>query len=218
MPCHEKHLTKPGSSLLRSPDALIFSQSTALEFFTNQGSKMKKSIALAITIVSLNAFAEDKKIVDPFDLSESASKVEELGLITKPEVDALEDRAKELFNAENCKSAIPVLIEYSKKSNWLANMIAATLDPYYGASYDDRKEYPYDKLKPLIPLESLANDYKKKRNIAFAMQGECLVKTGDSKGAIPVLLKALDLIDIDNDVWWARTRNNLLQVIEVSAK
>ena len=179
---------------------------------------MKKTILFAIALTSINAFAEDKKIADPFDLSASASKVEELGVITKPEVDALEEKAKELFNSGNCKAAIPVLIEYSKKSNWLANMIAATLDPYYGASYDDRKGYSYDKLKPLIPLESLSNDYKKKRNIAFAMQGECLVKTGDNKGAIPVLLKALDLIDIDNDVWWERTRNNLLQVIKVSAK
>ncbi|WP_339144434.1 hypothetical protein [Pseudoalteromonas galatheae] len=179
---------------------------------------MKKAILFAIALASINTFAEEKKIVDPFDLSASASKVEELGVITKPKVDALEEQAKELFNSGNCKGAIPVLIEYSKKSNWLANMIAATLDPYYGASYDDRKGYSYDKLKPLIPLESLANDYKKKRNIAFAMQGECLVKTGDNKGAIPVLLKALALIDIDNDIWWERTRNNLLQVIQVSAK
>jgi hypothetical protein len=87
--------------------------------------------------------------------------------------------------------------------------------PIYGV--DDRKDYSYEKLKPLIPLERLANDYKKKRNIAFAMQGDCLIKTGDNKSAIPVLLKALDLIHIDNDVWWERTRNNLLKVIEVSA-
>lgn len=177
---------------------------------------MKKIILLAFALTSLNILANDEKIIDPFDLSASASKVEELGVITKPDVDALEEKAKEIFNSGNCDAAIPVLIEFSKKSNWLANMIAASLDPYYSASYDDKKGYPYDKLKPLIPLESLANEYKKKRNIAFAMQGECLVKTGDKKDAIPVLLKALDLIDIDNDVWWERTRNNLLQVIEVS--
>jgi len=180
---------------------------------------MKKIILIALAIASVNAFAqEEQKEVDPFDLSESASKVEELGVITKPEVDALEERAKELFNSGSCKEAIPVLVEYTKKSNWLANMISASLDPYYGASYDDRKGYSYEKLKPLIPLERLSNDYKRKRNIAFAMQGECLIKTGDDKGAIPVLLKALDLIDIDNDVWWKRTRNNLLEVIQVSTK
>lgn len=139
---------------------------------------MKKLLLIAALATS-NVFAEETKTVDPFDLSASATKVKELGLITKPEVDALEEKAKSLFNAGDCKGAIPVLIDYSKKSNWLANMIQASLDPYYGASYDDRKGYSYAKLKPLIPLETMANDYKKKRNIAFAMQGECLIKVGD---------------------------------------
>ncbi|MCQ8884147.1 hypothetical protein NQT63_00380 [Pseudoalteromonas agarivorans] len=178
---------------------------------------MKKILLTAVIFSSMSVLAKDTKVSDPFDLSASQSKVEELGVITKPDVDALEAKAKELFNTGNCKAALPVLIDYSKKSNWLANMISATLDPYYGASYDDRKSYSYAKLKPLIPMESMANDYKKKRNIAFAMQGECLVKVGDKKGAIPVLLKALDLIDLENDVWWERTRNNLLSVIEVQA-
>jgi tetratricopeptide (TPR) repeat protein len=165
---------------------------------------MKKIILPLTILISLSAFAEEKKIVDPFDLSASASKVKELGVFTKPEVDKLEEKAKELFNSGNCKDAIPVLVEYAKKSNWLANMIAATLNPYYGASYDDKKEYPYAKLKPLIPMESLANDYKKKRNIAYAMHGECLVKIGNKESAIPVLLKALDLIDLDNEIWWQK--------------
>ena len=176
---------------------------------------MKKYFILVLVLLSTIIFAEESKIVDPFDLSASTSQVDELGVITKPEVDALEVKAKELFNAGDYKAAIPVLIEYSKKANWLANLISASLDPYYGASYDDRKSYSYAKIKPLIPLETLANEYKKKRNIAFAMQGECLLKTGDKKGAVPVLLKALDLINIDNDIWWERTRNNLLSIIEV---
>lgn len=175
---------------------------------------MRKPIFILVMLASFSVCAEEGKKSDPFDLSSSQSKVDELGVITKPEVDALESKAKELFNSGNCDAAIPVLIEYSKKSNWLANMIAATLEPFYGADYDDRESYPSSKLNPLIPLESMANEYKKKRNIAFAMQGECMIKVGDKKGAIPVLIKSLDLIDIDNDVWWERTRNNLLSVIE----
>jgi len=177
---------------------------------------MKKFFVVTLLLLAVNSFAaEEKKIVDPFDLTESTSKVKELGLITQSEVDQLEEKAKSLFNNGDCKAAIPVLSEYSKKSNWLANMIGSTLDPYYGASYDDRKDYPYSKLKPLIPLESLSNDYKRKRNISFAMQGECLMKVGNNEKALPVLLKALDLIDIENDTWWERTRNNLLQIIKV---
>ena len=170
---------------------------------------------LGLLLLMTVIIAQESKIVDPFDLSASTSKVNELGLITQPEVDAMEVKVKELFNAGDYKAALPVLIEYSKKANWLANLISANLDPYYGASYDEKKSFSYLKLKPLIPLETLANDYKKKRNIALAMQGECLLKIGDKKGAIPVLLKALDLISIDEDVWWVRTRNNLLEIIEV---
>jgi hypothetical protein len=175
---------------------------------------MKKLILLTALATS-NVYAEETRSVDPFDLTASSSKIKELGLITKPEVDALEEKAKSLFNTGDCKAAIPVLVDYAKKSNWLANMVKASLDPYYGASYDDKKGYSYAKLEPLISLETMSNNYKKKRNIAFAMQGECLIKVGDEKGAIPLLLKALDLIDINNDIWWERTRNNLLKVIKV---
>lgn len=179
---------------------------------------MKKVILFAIAITAFNALAQDNKVVDPFDLSASVSKVQELGVITKPEVDALAVKAKALFNSGDCKAAIPLLVDLSKQSNWLANMIAATLDPYYGAAYDDRKNYSHLKLQPLIPLEKQANEYKDLRNIALAMQGECLVKVGDNKRAIPVLLKALDLFAIEDEYWWGRTRDNLLQVIQVNAK
>lgn len=176
---------------------------------------MKKTIALTAFLITVTLQAEENKISDPFDLSESSSKVEELGIVTKPQVDALETKAKELFSNGKYNEAIPVLEEFARKANWLANLISANLDPYYGASYDERKSYPYNKLKPLIPLESLANSYKQKRNIAFAMQAECFIKIGEKEEAIPLLLKALDLIDIENDHWWRRTRNSLMSIIEV---
>ncbi len=177
---------------------------------------MKKIITLFTIVWSANLTAQGTPDIDPFDLSASTSKVVELGVVTQPEVDGLEQRSKELFNADNCKKALPVLAEYSKKANWLANMVSATLDPYYGASHDERKGYNYSQLQALIPLETLANDYKRKRNIAFAMQGECLMKVGDEERAIPVLLNALDLISLDEEAWWERTRSNLLAILEVN--
>lgn len=177
---------------------------------------MKRTI-LAVLLISNVCLAadSDKQAIDPFDVSANSTKVKELGVVTKPEVDKLEATAKELFTAGNCKDALPILEQYAKKSNFLANLISANLDPYYGASYDSKKAYSFEKLKPLIPLESLANDYKQKRNRAIAMQGECLLKTGNKADAIPVLLKALDLLDLDDEEWWKRTRTNLLSAIEV---
>jgi tetratricopeptide (TPR) repeat protein len=177
---------------------------------------MKKTIVLAVFLITVTLQGEENKISDPFDLSASSSKVKELGVITQPQVDALERKANELFNNGKYKEAIPALEEFAKKANWLANLIAASLKPYYGASYDDKKSYPYSELEPLIPLESLANSYKKKRNIAFVMQAECLIKIGDNESAVPLLLKALDLIDIDNDLWWKKARNSLTRIIEVN--
>lgn len=177
---------------------------------------MTKSILISFLLASMFANAEDKAIPeDPFDLTVSTKNVKEFGVITKAQVDQLETTAKKLFTAGDCGNAIKALEEYAKKANWLANMISANLDPYYTASYDDRKSYNFEKLKPLIPLETMANEYKAKRNRAFAMQGECYLKLGDKEAALPLLLKALDLLEIEDDEWWTRSRNNLLSIIEV---
>lgn len=177
---------------------------------------MRKTLSIFVIIWSANVMAQGVPADDPFDLSPSASKVEELGIVTQPEVDGLEEQSKELFNAGNCEDAVPVLSEYSKKANWLANMVTATLAPYYSASRDEREGYSYSQVQALVPLETLANDYKGKRNIAFAMQGECLMKLGDQERAIPMLLKALDLLSLDEEAWWERTRDNLFTIIEVN--
>ena len=172
-------------------------------------------IFVLLAVPSLAAAQNSRPDSDPFDISSTVEQVEQLGIPTVSEVDALERKARSLFNDGNCKEAVPILEEYAKESNWIANLISSGLDPYYGASYDDRKAYPFNKLKPLIPYENLSNSYKQKRNIAIAMQGECLLELGEKNKAISYLVKALDLIRMDNDLWWERTRKNLYSVIEV---
>ncbi|WP_394171340.1 hypothetical protein [Saccharospirillum alexandrii] len=177
---------------------------------------MKAKIVFLITIMfSSTAFSETEEFDDPFDVSESQFEIAELGIVKRVDVDALEERSRELFNSGDCVAAIPVLDEYARKSNSLANIIAQALEPYYSASYDDRQDFPRERLMPLIPLETLSNNYKQKRNIAYAMHGECLLKLGKEEEALPILSRALDLIEIDNETWWVRTRNNLLQIVGV---
>ena len=162
----------------------------------------------------LSAIAQDKlSDSDPFDISSTAEQAEELGIPTISEVNALEDTARQLFNSKNCVEAVSILKEYARKANWLANLISSGLDPYYGASYDERKDYPHHALQRLVPYEKLSNKYKRKRNIAIAMQGECLAKLGDKEEAVSYLVKALDLLDIDDGTWWKRTRDNLYEII-----
>lgn len=180
---------------------------------------MKKLTAVICAIAfSSSAFAEEaKKSSDPFDLSGQQKQIEELGLPTKSSVDALEAEARDLFTQGKCAEAIPTLNLYAKRSNHLANLITSGLEPYYSASYDDRKGFRVSSMPGIVDYERQANDYKRKRNIAFAMQGECLLKTGKHEEAVPVLVKALDLIDIDNTEWWKRTLDNLYSVIEVTS-
>lgn len=159
------------------------------------------------------ALTQEKK--DPFDLSATDKNLAELGVPTVPEVEALEQQAKTFYSNENWEKAASALEEYAKKANWLSNIIAAGIEPYYGADYDDRKEYPYSKLKPLIPFETKANDYKKKRNRAMVMQAECLINLGQKDKAVSLLIKALDLINIKNEEWWNRARKQLYLLIEI---
>jgi tetratricopeptide (TPR) repeat protein len=153
------------------------------------------------------AFAEENnKESDPFDISKLSEQVES--------VNKLEEESKVLYLAGDCNKAIPKLEVFSKQANWLANLISSGLDPYYGASYDDRKGFHYSKLQPLIPIEKSANAYKKKRNIAIAMQGICYSKIGEKNNAVVHLKKALDLIGIDNEEWWTNARNELFSIIQ----
>ena len=120
-----------------------------------------------------------------------------------------------MFDLGDCTSALPLLQSYFKKANWLANVISSGLDPFYNASRDDRDLIEDDERETLIFYESMANNYKKQRNISIAMQGECLMKIGKPNEALPYLTKALDLFDI-REKWWKRTRNNLYRIIQVN--
>ncbi|MEA4884927.1 MAG: hypothetical protein VB144_14960 [Clostridia bacterium] len=52
-------------------------------------------------------------------------------------VKAIADHAKAVFASGRYEEAIPLLQEWAKKSNCLANMISGGLEPFYNASCDD---------------------------------------------------------------------------------
>ena len=157
------------------------------------------------------AFTQEAK--DPFDLSSIMEKIDEIGVPTVESVANLETIANELYNANKWEDAAEALNNFSKNANWLANLIKSGLDPYYGASYDDRKEYPYKKIKPLIEYESLTNEYIRKRNQAIIMEAECYEKLGDNKKAVALYRKGLELVNINNEVWWEKARLGLYNLI-----
>lgn len=174
-----------------------------------------KKVLLFFTLVlsiSTTVFAADAQ--DPFDLSKTQKKLKELGIPTVLKVDKLEEKAKKLYQEGNYKDAIPALEQYAKQANWLSNLLAAGLEPYYGASYDDKKNVSYEILNPLIPIEGKVNEYRRKLDRAMVMQAECLAKIGKKGEAISLLVRALDLLNMKETEWWARARNDLYKIID----
>lgn len=171
---------------------------------------------LLLAVISTHAQEKQDKKADPFDLSATEKLTKELGVPTVQEIATLEAKAKELFDANNCAAAIPALEEYARKSNWLANLVVAGIQPFYNASYDDRKKMGYSGItQTLAPFEQKANQYKTKRNRAMVMQGECYAKTGNKAKAASLFVAALNLLDTDDTDWWQRARNDLYLLIGV---
>lgn len=172
------------------------------------------AIALLCATVALAQETPAQKIErDPFDVSATAKMTKELGVPTRSEVSALEDEAKRLFEAGDCKAAEVALDKFARKANWLANLISGGLQPFYDASYDNRRRFAG--VSTLVPFEKLANDYRAKRNRALVMRAECLLKLGQTQDGVTLLVSALDLIDIDDAEWWSRARTQLYSILEV---
>jgi tetratricopeptide (TPR) repeat protein len=158
----------------------------------------------------------DAKEADPFDLSKILASIEELGVPTVTTVSQIENNAKTLFEQEKWLEAAEAFGQAARHENWLANLISAGLEPYYGSSYDDKKTYDYSKLKSLIPLEKMSNEYKSRRNQSMILQAECYEQLGNKTKAVALYVKALDLMNVDEQIWWDKARVHLYSIIEVN--
>lgn len=61
--------------------------------------------------------------------------------------------------------------------------------------------------------ESTANKYKAERNRAMAYEALCYYNLGDYTTAVPLLTKALDLIEIDQVEYWELCTNALYDIV-----
>ncbi|MBT6052089.1 MAG: hypothetical protein HOG49_35240 [Candidatus Scalindua sp.] len=173
-------------------------------------------IIASLVVMAVVGFGqENTQPVDPFNMSKLQEQIDEIGVPTVTAVTALHTQALALYQGGNWEEAAEALQLYAKNANWLANLISDGLEPYYGASYDVRKAYPYKKIKPLIKYENLANDYRKLRNEARVMEAECYAKLGEKSKAVALFSKSLDLIDIKNEVYWRRAQKGLYLIIGV---
>src|SRR5690242_9349109 len=80
--------------------------------------------------------ASTTKQPNPFDLSDAREQIaSDSGLPTILRLKELEDRARAAFKSQDCKVALPLLDQYAKQANVMANLLRSGLQPFYKASY-----------------------------------------------------------------------------------
>lgn len=87
------------------------------------------------------------------------------------------------------------------------------MEPYYSASYDDKKNVSYGSLKKYIPYETASNNYKKLRNQAYVRIGLCYKNLGQVDKAVAYLYKGLDLVDVKSTTDWSLAVDALSELI-----
>lgn len=182
---------------------------------------MKNKILIILVLILMmfsvfgNVLAQENLTNEPFDLSEYEDEIKESGIPTPDEVESLKNNAINLFNEGSYQEAEKALDQWAKSSNWLANIVVSGLEPFYGASYDDRDSFSYSKVKKISSYEGLANDLKSQRNKAMVMRAEALSNLNNNEKAVQLYIKSLDLIDIDNWDLWIRAANGLYEIVNV---
>ncbi|PKP51942.1 MAG: hypothetical protein CVT92_11170 [Bacteroidetes bacterium HGW-Bacteroidetes-1] len=181
---------------------------------------MKRNLFLAILIFcSFNLIAqttETKKesTIDPLDVSIQKEQIEKYGVPTVSAVEAMKTKADALYDSKSWEQAASAYEIYAQHVNWLANLLSQCVEPYYSASYDDRKATSYAKLKPFIPFESKANECKTNRNQSYVKMGLCYKNMGDIKNAVTYLHKGLDLLDVGDIFYWTMAKDAMAELLE----
>lgn len=168
-------------------------------------------IAFGLLLVFVGVTRAQEK--DPMDVSSEMEKIEKYGVPTVDAVSELKHRADSLYNAKDWEKAAIALDDYAKNANWLANLLSQCVEPYYSASYDDKKSISYFSLKPFVPFEDKANSLKEGRNEAYVKIGICQKELGNTKKAVAYLYKGLDLLSVDQRAYWEIAKNAIAEIV-----
>jgi len=174
------------------------------------------AILILTSCLTFGQTTEIKKEIgnDPLDVSIQKEQIEKYGVPTIKTVAEMKSKADALYESKSWEQAAAAYEIYAKHVNWLANLLSQCVEPYYSASYDDRKATSYTKLKPFIPFESKANECKTNRNQAYVKMGLCYKNLGDIKNAVTYLHKGLDLLSVDDVVYWTLAKDAMAEILE----
>ena len=173
---------------------------------------MKKSLLILALVFSFVGVIQAQE-KDPLDITKELDKIEEYGVPTVNGVEKQGLYADSLYVSKDWNNAISALLDYAKSANWLANLLSQCGEPYYSASYDDKKSASYSSLKPIVPFENKSNDLKRERNIAYVKIGICYKELGETKKAVVYLYKGLDLLSMDERYYWDIARDAIAEIV-----
>ena len=183
---------------------------------------MKRNLILAILLLStLNLFSQTTEtkhevITDALDISMQKEQIEKYGVPTISAVEEMKKKADALYDAKSWDQAAAAYEIYAQNVNWLANLLSQCVKPYYSASYDKKKATAYSTLKTFIPFETKANECKENRNRAYIRIGLCYKNLGDIKNAATYLHKGLDLLDVNDLVYWTMAKDAMAELLGFS--
>ena len=161
---------------------------------------------------------ENKKVADPLDISKEVAQIELYGVPTFEAVNEMKAKADALYDASSWEEAALAYEQYAKHANWLANIVSQCVEPYYSASYDDRKNSVFYVSSNYGSYEKAANKLKGERNTAYVKIGLCYKNLGKADKAITYLYKGLDLLSVSEKEMWKEAANAVSELIGYDPK
>ena len=115
----------------------------------NVGS-MKNVFSVALFACLSGGLAQQTPVdTNPLDLTKFKDIAAASSLPTVTSVKNARANAEKLFDSEQCNA--DALAEWGKQANWLSNLMASGLEPFYSASSSDRKGVSGTTLDVLAP-------------------------------------------------------------------
>lgn len=154
--------------------------------------------------------------IDVIDLEKYGRIAERAKSITISSVLKTESEINEYYREERYDEFLMQVESYCENATMLAMAIKQGIEPYYKSLLDPSGGSFPSIADEMADAERYYNGILLKRNAAWVMEAECLLKLGKNERAIAVLSRALDLMTLtgfEEFKLWNRARNMLWGII-----
>ena len=174
-----------------------------------------RAVWMVVMMVGLSgaAWGQDaKSSADALDMTKAERAVGD-DTPTKASVDLLIANLATAKKIGDCEKIIMASEEVALSANHLSNLLRRGNEPFYSASYDEKKYFVID--PELGKREEQPNYYFEARNEAWVSKAECLEKTGRKSAAASLYYHALGHMDLFEKATWKRARDGIWRIAGV---